>query len=462
MLDILHKANKKSTTKALGYASLLLGITVLAYLAASIHPVLPLIIIAMSWLTAFAVKNPFVILLLFLIFTMGRLSELAPILAQLSLGKLLILFTIVVFILSKILERDYSIVYSPHNKWILFLLGAVIVSIVLGRSNSHNGFQLLKGGYIKVLIFYFLILNLVKTPKQALIFQLTLTIIVALLGAYALLGKILGTDPLTGQALVEGSRAAMVGSLDDPNDLSLVLLMPLPFCVIGMLDLKGWKRITMTILAITIIAGIISTQSRGGLLGLFAVIAILLNRKVKNKLILVTVLSSFVLLAVIAAGITERRTTQMQNSGLDDSASDRLTAWQVGIEMFAHTPIWGIGFSGFVENSQHTRLGLPLEPHNTLVKVLAETGLLGFIPFAMLLYLTIKNSLALGLTVKNQANSFTDAMKSGAFPCFMGFMVSAFFLTHAWTSFIYIFHAQIGANFSIFDPENDNSYGESK
>lgn len=53
-------------------------------------------------------------------------------------------------------------------------------------------------------------------------------------------------------------------------------------------------------------------------------------------------------------------------------------------ELFAKHPLLGVGFRGFVlNNPQYKQIS-----HNTFIEVLTGTGLLGFIPFVFILYLT--------------------------------------------------------------------------
>jgi len=56
-------------------------------------------------------------------------------------------------------------------------------------------------------------------------------------------------------------------------------------------------------------------------------------------------------------------------------------------KLFAEHPLMGVGFRGFVLNNPiYKQIS-----HNTFIEVLTGTGLLGFIPFVLILYLTWKD-----------------------------------------------------------------------
>jgi putative inorganic carbon (hco3(-)) transporter len=109
----------------------------------------------------------------------------------------------------------------------------------------------------------------------------------------------------------------------------------------------------------------------------------------ERKLLPVLALFMITWQAVVPAAVTER--VQMTQTGgkLDESAQERVDLWQQSEDIFLQDPIFGAGFASF-EYGEH-RASLK-DTHNYFVKVLTETGLVGFLLFAGLVVLMMKSS----------------------------------------------------------------------
>ena len=145
------------------------------------------------------------------------------------------------------------------------------------------------------------------------------------------------------------------------------------------------------------------------------------------------------------------------DEGLDESAAIRLTAWDAGMRMFAHKPILGIGLNQFPEHYLDYAIDPPVyqgfDAHNTYIKALAETGLVGFIPFAMLLWLTIKGAWRLNRLSVNVQNKSQKVLLASVLPTVAAVLTASFFLSHAWTWFLYIVFALVASLSSMYEKE---------
>jgi O-antigen/teichoic acid export membrane protein/O-antigen ligase len=103
--------------------------------------------------------------------------------------------------------------------------------------------------------------------------------------------------------------------------------------------------------------------------------------------------------ALVPGSIVDRVSHTAAPAGLDLSATVRLDLWAAAVRMFADHPVLGVGFLGFRHRladyflPQQTgaaaglRLDLLAHPHNFLLTVLVETGLVGGLLLAGLLVL---------------------------------------------------------------------------
>ena len=132
----------------------------------------------------------------------------------------------------------------------------------------------------------------------------------------------------------------------------------------------------------TTLFAIMYTFSRGGYLAVLCsifVLGVLKDRK------LLVVLCVFLLSwqAVVPAPVRERVTmTENSNGQLESSAEERVELWKNAEKSILHSPIVGTGFATFqlgehVDNLKDT--------HNWYIKVLVETGIIGFIIALILL-----------------------------------------------------------------------------
>jgi len=266
-------------------------------------------------------------------------------------------------------------------------------------------------------------------------------------GLVALSNKAAGID------LVEGTRVSIgrsIGSvLGDPNDLALVLLFPASFAL-ALLVTPGTTVLERLLGAIgfgVVTIAIIATQSRGGLLGIVAVFGLVMLRRIKSRS-LVLVLGGIALPLLFAmAGIAERASGGAAEEGLGESAMGRLYAWEAAANMALAHPFTGVGLNNFYVNyffySPHWD-GLNHAVHSTWFGVLAETGLLGFLIFVLMVVSTmisIRRSLRILSTVAPDSLHFNpqvNVMALAIYSGLAGFLVSGTFLTQGFTWPLYI------------------------
>jgi len=143
-----------------------------------------------------------------------------------------------------------------------------------------------------------------------------------------------------------------------------------------------WKLIAYGLVAATIFATMY-TFSRGGYLAVLAAILVLALLKDRKMLI---VLAVFLVTwaGVVPTAVRERVTmTKNANGQLEDSARERVELWENAQNSFMRSPIIGNGFATFQFGEHVDSLK---DTHNWYVKVLVETGLVGFFLVVLLLW----------------------------------------------------------------------------
>lgn len=197
-------------------------------------------------------------------------------------------------------------------------------------------------------------------------------------------------------------RAQVIAKFGDNNDLGLVLLMALPL-IYYLYEYSSHRLVRlgfMGAIPLTVLA-IVSTNSRGALLGLVALslwLVLISSKKIKG--LLVVVVLGTMLLQLAPSSWTERMDT-IKTAEEDGSFMGRVTAWKVSSAIAVEHPFFGGGFRavqshpvwdafkdspgllGFVDTPALERSGVAA--HSIWFEVLGDTGFIGFFLFVFLI-----------------------------------------------------------------------------
>jgi probable O-glycosylation ligase (exosortase A-associated) len=315
---------------------------------------------------------------------------------------------------------------------------------VLFATNLPEAWAAWSGTYVKIGIMTFALAWIVSSQTA---FRNTSRIFIV---AGILIGVVALYNKMNGIGLVEGTRVTIgrdIGSmLGDPNDLALVLLFPASFAL-ALFFSKGEGKVTKAFASagfFIVFTAIIATQSRGGLLGISAVMGVFAWRRVANKGLLIFLASVALLVLFVLAGVSDRVSGGALESGIDESAMGRLYAWGAAWSMAISNPLTGVGLDNFISNywaySSHWD-GQNHAVHSTWFGVLAETGFLGFILFIAMIVVTVRSAIGSVRQLKVSdtfENSATLVMAEAVEAGLIGFLVSGTFLTVGFTWPFYI------------------------
>lgn len=416
----------------------------------------PIIFIAIG-LTPIAIlivlRQPFLFVLLFVIFSFFRIHEVFPQLYNFKIPLLLSLASLGALTWHVAISRKLRIYWSPELTAISIFFALVIVGVVLA-SNRPIAIEYFKGIYWKIILMTFAIAWLSRNEKDFALASRLITLFGLSVGMVAL------SNQVNSIGLVEGTRVTIgrdIGSvLGDPNDLALVLMFPVAFASslimtakVGTLNkLLGW------VAAIILFLAIIATQSRGGLLGMMAIFAVFGYRRIQSKALFISLGVVVAMALFVFAGISDRASGGAAEEGIDASAMGRLYAWEAAFGMALHNPLSGVGLNNFYSNyyfySPHWD-GLNHAVHSTWFGVLAETGFLGLAIFILCIYRLIKTALQCLRRIEQQSknkcgiNPTIYAAAQAIYAGLLGTIVSATFLTQGFTWPIYILAALVVA-----------------
>ncbi|MBN1476485.1 O-antigen ligase family protein [Candidatus Sumerlaeota bacterium] len=244
--------------------------------------------------------------------------------------------------------------------------------------------------YIRVFLVFFLVANLIP-DRRWLRWQ-----ILAIVGGGVLLvlaGFAQGYD-------VYAQRSGGILSYQDYNAFGLVLVTVLPLAVWGMRhEPSGLLRLVHTLAMVMLLVGVFQSKSRGALVGIVIMGGVLFAaREWNRKWILPLVLIAAIGLPLVAGDVLERFATVLEIftkdpgnlSGDAQNVMNRINYVRAGIPMFLEHPITGVGSMNFPDQyivymPRDSWWRVPRAAHNTYLQVVTETGLLGSIPYFLLL-----------------------------------------------------------------------------
>jgi len=307
---------------------------------------------------------------------------------------------------------------------------------------------------LKIFLLFLCIQVLVNTWKKlrSAIWVLALGLLAA-----AILGRVIG-DYSTGRLKLE------VGTLSDPNDFAMYMIMGL---CLWLLLWQTTKNPTMTSMLyvpplLLMLGAFMSTGSRGGLMALGAVIVVwMVHMTVKGKLVVLAAsclllpvapffMSDYVksrfftITSVDSDDGMDQQTANMLGSGVASTESRKVLIMQ-SVNITIANPIFGIGpgmfpvYTDFLAKKAGFSRGQWQPTHNMFTQISSECG----IP-ALILYLLGIGSVVFSLRrVRRAKERFADVegMRQAAGYLLMalyGLLAAGMFLSIAYTTAIYV------------------------
>ncbi len=377
----------------------------------------------------------FVLTALFLILTFLSPAEIMPAIGAYRPVLILVILGIAGSILS-VLSSQTSVFIAPVFMMGIFT-GLVLMSLPL--HGSPGGIVYAATTFLPAGIAFFLIVATVDTLQRlrilALIFVL-LGFYYAVRGAgayhfgidqerFAMVQTVETGDELNPRRSFLRTKGS--GFLSDPNDLAQNYLVCLPF--LGLL----WKRkrfannfLLVIVPGIILLYSLFLTGSRGALVGLFVIFALVLRSKMGFLGPIASAGFTVFLFAVVGFG------GGRAVSASGGTAGGRLEIWSEALGIFKGAPILGVGYDSLTEHMHYTA-------HNSFLLCVSELGLTGYF-FWLALLLTVVVGLRL---VRRQPGDDpeTDGLRSMAQAISIAlytFLATGWFLSRTYTVTLYI------------------------
>ncbi len=316
----------------------------------------------------------FVLVIIYLVLEYGRPQDQFSAIGALKPGAILILLMLVAWLK----HGNFRTVASPQTTCIMLMLFLMALHVPFATNNfwaykQTEGFLLLLPFCISVVLFIDRFDRLRAFMKWW-----------NVLAAYIAVNGILGRG-------VAGSSF-----LEDENDFSLLANVMLPYALcLFYYERKMTMKLIYLTTALLCVVSIVMSSSRGGLVGLLAVFAVIWlasPRKILS-LLLVGVLALGVYTAADQKYWDRMSTIETTNEG---TAKVRLDSWQAGWEMFKDHPL-GVGPGNFpirfpeYQSDSFTRDMWGRQAHSLWFTLLPELGIPGLLLYLALLRFNLRD-----------------------------------------------------------------------
>lgn len=391
----------------------------------------------------FCIRRPYAGLIMYLCLEYLRPTERFPVLAPLHLTRFVAVFVLIGWLVRRKKEGFELGVKAPENVAVLLFVLAAAASVPFAAWKAPAFDTTLD--VARMAIVFVLIANIINTPKRLMGFMI----------AYIALNVIVSGEQLFhyGTITVSGDGLLRVGGasgsfLGEDGDFALAMGVALPFAYyLAWSSIKPVFKALSAGAALMFVASVIATGSRGGLVGLAAVILTLILRS-RRRLVAAGALVGVILLALAFAPkpYLERMSTIAAPHERDLTAQSRMASWQAARRMFVDHPLVGVGAGNFVTSWVRDYGGAyswSKTAHNVFYQAAAELGICGLVSFIMLLGCALARTVILNarLVRAGLGTLPMTAFAAALFPSTVGFLTSGSFQTPLYYPHIFIIAA---------------------
>ena len=320
----------------------------------------------------------------------------------LSLKNFFLYFLFLCFLTHIIIKRDWSFLQYTKVIHIFYILLIVYgsISVVynsifsnIPHYNVNSAIQTLKEDLVDTYLLFLIFSYFVDTKEKAHFFfkfflvLMTIGCILTIIGVYIPSLNFFGFD--------EGNIRAN-GPMGEPNQTGAVLALFILFAISMFWKSTNISRYIYALSVSLMLATLLLTSSRGGLLGVILGLCIfiwLLRKKMSLGVIVLVIVSFFLFFGLSWFLAPESyKNLFLSRIGMLEVhnkldlyyiSAGRTYIWKRGLEVLIKSPVLGYGWAAF-------RFFTHYSSHNTFLEVLVSVGIIGFILYISIFFFLLK------------------------------------------------------------------------
>lgn len=311
-----------------------------------------------------------------------RPQDSLPFLDPLHVGQLTAGFALIALVAAR-LTRGAPLSRLTPELVLVLLLGGVMLATAPFSVWPGGAVGVFTELYGKVLLVFALMVNTLTTRER-----LERFVQVVVFGtSYIAIRAVV--DYARGVNLIEDGRVtgAVGGLFGNPNDMALNMVAFLPLAIVLALGRGHVLLRAVALVGVPVIAAaIVFSKSRGGTVGLVAMLLVLLYqlRRLRPGVAALVVACSLAAIPMLPASFTDRMSS-ITNPEEDPTGSReaRKRLLREGYAAFLENPVFGLGAGQFQNYSPERREEAWRETHNAVLQVAAELGIGGLVVFVL-------------------------------------------------------------------------------
>ena len=298
-----------------------------------------------------------------------------------------ILFAFLIILVSVKIYINKKIRYTRYEFFLVFFVIAILISIYYRNVQIDNGYVLLFR-HIRWLLFPFFIGQLDMNRRKLRIILVSTSL--GIMGFICRLGEEIYRIKPSDSSIIESLKLSYIWNhryMSEWNIPQTAMITGGSFFVFyiiaALVSNKKMKSFLYFISFLSIFV-LLSTQSRGMFITVLIVSIVLgLLVKIIELRILPIILLTFFMFGYILFS-TQGYMKRYENLSNDSSALARIEVYEEAFRLFKNNKLTGIGFEGFFKAQSNKNYKYSKNyghPHNMALKMLCETGILGFISY---------------------------------------------------------------------------------
>lgn len=319
--------------------------------------------------------------------------------------------------------------------WLLLLFFTVIFFSSIAAISPSIAFAKLPD-FIAWLLIYFLIITIVNTEKRFLVFLLAFLLYNFKMAFFAFRGW-------AGSGFGYGldGTGGGPGWFANSGEFGIEMCVFFPLSFYFYFSLKDqwprWKQYFFLGLPVLALAGMVSSSSRGAVLGGLVTLIWMLLKSKRRVVAAVTIgMTVFLLYALMP---TEQR-ARFEQAGEDSTSRNRTLRWEKGLKMAEMYPVLGVGYANWSLADKQIFDGTGDFCHNVFIECMSELGYSGLTVFVLLIFYTLVNNYRTRkiLRVRQVENGFIYYIAHGLDGALIGYLASGFFVTVLYYPYFWI------------------------
>lgn len=381
---------------------------------------LPLIIFFLAIPLLLTAKKPIWGLLLFILFMFP--SRVLPIATGVSVLKVFFVMALGAYIINSLLKGKITVPEIDKVSLAIYILAGVVTMSLFYSIDLRLSFHEIST-FIMVILIYLLIASLVNSSSDIRLVQQCL-MISAIISVFFMFFAW-----TAGGFMRKGAFEA------DPNFFALSLIMTIPITIneVSLTKSKLWKVLS-AVMFLVIIFATLATFSRGGLVTLIVVMIFMFSKTKKSVLFVlpIIIISGFAFAIFVSTATIQVEPLGLASGQRISALVYRLSAMRSAFHVFMDHPLFGVGVGNFIRY-YHQYSILPSSysvfvAHNMYLEILANLGLIGFIPFSSIIILSYIATLRAQKAARAKGNTTMCGLAKVCQGMLLTFIVGGLFL----------------------------------